>query len=384
MRVLVLSHSADLGGAEVALAEGVTGLARHGVDVHVGLPEPGPLAERLAAAASVWVAAAPWPWWLAPDRLAPARRAWTSAELLRRSRSAVGQIRERVRELRPDVILTNTSTFPQGAVAARLERVPHVWHVHEFGREDLGLQNLFGNGFGFRLVGALSSRVAACSQAVADRLTRYVTPAKVRVVYGAVDVVEPETAPPPDPPFRLLTLGRLHPAKGLEDAIRATAGLSARGLDVELHVVGGGPRSPYRPALEQLASRSGAGDRIHFHLHTPTPAAELARSHVFLMTSRAEAFGRVTIEAMKAGRPVVAARSAGNLELVRDRWNGLLYQAGDAGDLAGQITRLYEDQALRSGIAGRGREWARERFTLERYGGDLQRVLAEAVHSARG
>ena len=80
MRVLVLSHSADLGGAEVALAEGVTGLARHGVDVHVGLPEPGPLAERLGAAASVWVAAAPWPWWLAPDRLAPARRARTSAE----------------------------------------------------------------------------------------------------------------------------------------------------------------------------------------------------------------------------------------------------------------------------------------------------------------
>jgi glycosyltransferase involved in cell wall biosynthesis len=376
MRVLVLSHSSDLGGAEVALAEAAAGLARHGVEAHVGLPRPGPLAERLGAAASVWVTREPWPWWLAEDR-----RARTLPTLVRQSRAAVGHIRARIREIRPDLVLTNTSTFPQGAVAARLERVPHVWHVHEFGREDLGLRNVLGDGLGYRSMGALSSRVIACSHAVADKLTRNISAKKVRVVYGAVDVTEPAMAAPPPPPFRLLTLGRLHPRKGLEDAIRATAILFERGLDIELHVVGGGPRSPYRPALERPAARSGAGDRIRFHTHTPAPAAELAKCHILLMTSRAEAFGRVTIEAMKAGRPVVAARAAASLELVRNGSNGLLYQGGDAADLAAQITRLYEDQALRETIGERALDWAGERFTLERLGADLRRVLDEAVRS---
>jgi glycosyltransferase involved in cell wall biosynthesis len=376
MRVLVLSHSADVGGAEVALAESVAALTQRGVEMHVGLPQAGPLAARLGAAASVWVAEDPWQWWLASDRLAPSR------DLLSGSRSAVRQIRTRIREVRPEVVLTNTSTFPQGAVAARLERLPHVWHVHEFGREDLGLRNLLGDRLSLRMIGALSSRVVACSQAVADKLTPRVPATKLRVVYGAVDVAKPATAAPAGEPLRLLSLGRLHPRKGIEDAIRATAILSGRGLDVELHVVGGGPRSPYRPELERLASGSGAGDRIRFHLHTPTPAAELAGSHVFLMTSRAEAFGRVTVEAMKAGRPVIAARSAGSLELVRDEWNGLLYDPGDAGDLASQIARLQEDPDLREAMGERAVEWAGERFTLERLGGELRVVLEEAARSA--
>jgi glycosyltransferase involved in cell wall biosynthesis len=376
VRVLFVSHSADLGGAEVTLAEGVRGLTQRGVEAHVALPESGPLEQRLSGAASVSVAPEPWPWWLSSDR----PRAWP--ELLRCSRSAVRHLRERIRDVRPDVVLTNTSTFPQGALAARLERVPHVWHVHEFGREDLGLRSVFGDGLGLRLVGVLSTHVIACSQAVAEKLTRQVPSAKVRLVYGAVDVTEPATAAPPAPPLRLLTIGRLHPAKGLEDAIRATAVLAERGLDLELHVVGGGPRSPYRPALERLASESCGGDRVRFQLHTPTPATELARSHVFLMTSRAEAFGRVTIEAMKAGRPVVAAGSAGSLELVRDGWNGLLYRAGDADDLASRINRLYEDPALRDVLGSQALEWAQERFGLERLGRDLKRILVEA-RSAR-
>jgi glycosyltransferase involved in cell wall biosynthesis len=376
MRVLLLSHSADVGGAEVALTESVSGLARHGVEAHVGLPAAGPLMERLGAAASVWVAPEPWPWWLAVDRA----RAW--AAIVRGSAKTTRHLRGRIRAVRAEVVLTNTSTFPQGAIAARLEGVPHVWQVHEFGREDLGLRNVLGDSVGLRLIGVLSTRVIACSESVANRLTRKVPAPKVSVVYGAVDVTESPTPAPTGEPLRLLTLGRLHPAKALEDAIRATAILSARGLDVELHVVGGGPRSPYRPALEQLASDSGVGNRIQFHLHTPTPAAELARSNVFLMTSRAEAFGRVTIEAMKAGRPVVAARSAGNLELVRDGWNGLLYRTGDAEDLAAKISRLYQDPALRDALGAQGLEWARSRFTLERHGGELRGVLEEAVRSA--
>jgi glycosyltransferase involved in cell wall biosynthesis len=49
---------------------------------------------------------------------------------------------------------------------------------------------------------------------------------------------------------------------------------------------------------------------------------------------RGEGFGRVTVEAMKVGRPVVGANGGGTVELIRDGWNGLFYRLGDAVDLA--------------------------------------------------
>ena len=57
------------------------------------------------------------------------------------------------------------------------------------------------------------------------------------------------------------------------------------------------------------------------------------------MCSRAEAFGRVTVEAMKLGLPVIGAARGATPELVRDGWNGLLYAHGDANELAGKIDR---------------------------------------------
>src|SRR5438128_1282229 len=87
-----------------------------------------------------------------------------------------------------------------GGGGAALARVPHVWHVHEFGREDLGLRNLLGDGMGIHVMGALSSRVVACSGAVAAKLARHVSPEKIRVVYGAPEIDPPgpaEAAPLP-------------------------------------------------------------------------------------------------------------------------------------------------------------------------------------------
>jgi glycosyltransferase involved in cell wall biosynthesis len=147
-----------------------------------------------------------------------------------------------------------------------------------------------------------------------------------------------------------------------------------------LALVGGGA-DDYRARLVRLTESSAARGRVTFHDFTETPAQHLSRCDVFLMTSRSEAFGRVTVEAMRAGRAVVAAGAAGTLELVRDGWNGLLYRAGDPEDLARQVGMLFEDRPCYSQIASCGQEWARRTFSLERHGAELFDVLSEASSS---
>jgi glycosyltransferase involved in cell wall biosynthesis len=356
-----------------------------GVEVQVELPSVGPLLDRLAGAGvEVNVASRAWPWWVCPEPVSVAERVRRAVELLHASRGPVGHLRATIRRIRPDVVVTNTFAFPHGAVAARCESVPHVWSVHELGREGHGLRNLLGDGNGLRVIGGLSSQVTACSHAVAKMLGRYIPASKLQVVYGAVEQSEAQVAGTlGDCRLRLLTLGRVHPSKGQEDSVRATMMLAASGLDLELSLVGGRRRSEYRARLARLAEASPARERISFHDFTDQPHAHLALCDIFLMTSRSEAFGRVTVEAMKAGRAVVAAASGGNVELIRDGWNGLLYRPGDSDDLARKIRVLYEDPSLRAQLARQGRDWACERFTLERYGADLVNVLTRATRSQR-
>jgi glycosyltransferase involved in cell wall biosynthesis len=288
-----------------------------------------------------------------------------------------------VANMSPDVIVTNTSTFPHGAVVALIERVPHVWYVRECVTGQFALKHFFGNFPSLTFMSALSTRIVTCSRTVAAALGQYTDPRKIRTIYNAVDAPElPISGPLSDHPLRLLTLGRFNPGKGQEDVVRATGILIERGLDVELSLVGDG-EDDYRAKLAAMAGASAARTRIHFHDFSSSPASYLHQCDVFVMTSRHEAFGRVTVEAMRAGRPVVAANLGGTLEIVRNGATGLLYRAGDPADLARQIMMLSESDSLSSEIAARGQEWARRTFSLEKHGSALFDVLSEAIGACR-
>jgi CheY-like chemotaxis protein len=92
-----------------------------------------------------------------------------------------------------------------------------------------------------------------------------------------------------------------------------------------------------------------------------------------------EAFGRVTVEAMKLGRAVVGARSGGTPEIIRDGFNGFLYAPGNARDLADKIEQIARDPDGARRMGERARRFATDMFSLERYGGEFMDLLRE-VH----
>jgi glycosyltransferase involved in cell wall biosynthesis len=94
--------------------------------------------------------------------------------------------------------------------------------------------------------------------------------------------------------------------------------------------------------------------------------------------SRNEAFGRVTVEGMLAGKPVVGAASAGTAELIRHGCNGFLYEPGDVGQLVEILRRLIEDPAEGHCIGQAAYLWASARFTEQRFGEELAALLREA------
>ena len=378
MKVVLVSHSANIGGAELVLLELAKGLASRGTSVDVILPGRGSLGQPLeAAGARTWRLL--YEWWVSPT--------WSWEAGMRRAYHNMVGVRSTLsllKRLAPDVVVSNTLTIPAGAIAAKILRIPHVWYLHEFGEKDHGLTFDLGFRVSVRLIDWLSSRIIVNSHAVFDEFSGSLPPGKLRVVYCAVDVPSPPDPIPcrPDRPFRLVLVGHMTPSKGQEEAIRAIGLLRDRGREVRLALVGHCSRQ-HLLRLRELAVGLGVEGAIDFVAFTEDRQHYFIESHVALMCSRLEAFGRVSVEEMKFGLPVIGTDSGGTRELIRDGWNGLLYPSGAPAELAERIDRLYGDQALRCRLGMNGREWALRTFSITRHTDEVMSVLSEIVPAAR-
>jgi glycosyltransferase involved in cell wall biosynthesis len=150
----------------------------------------------------------------------------------------------------------------------------------------------------------------------------------------------------------VLFVGRLVKEKGVAELLDALARLARS--DTELVVVGDGPM---RGRLERLAGDLAVGDRIRFVGAVPHAevASYLARARVVVVPSWFEERGRVVLEAMANGAPLVGTRTGGIAETVRDGVNGLLVPVRDPLALTSAIARVLEDDVLAASLSKAGR-----------------------------
>jgi glycosyltransferase involved in cell wall biosynthesis len=187
----------------------------------------------------------------------------------------------------------------------------------------------------------------------------------------------------------LLFVGRLVERKGAEFAIRALAELVRSGRPTWLAVVGDGPE---REALGVLAKSLGVGGRVEFKGALPSAMvrAHYERASVLLMPAitdwkgEQEGFGMVIVEAMAYGVPVVATRSGGITDIIRDGENGLLVPEADGHALAGAVGRLLDDPALAKRLGEAGRQEVRERFSPDGIAARFDSVYRRAAARPRG
>ncbi|MCL6431014.1 MAG: glycosyltransferase [Anaerolineae bacterium] len=169
----------------------------------------------------------------------------------------------------------------------------------------------------------------------------------------------------PGTPFVVGYAGRLVPAKGVLHLLEALAGLEG---DWRLEIAGSGP---LQEALESRARELGVRERVSFSAHLPS--LEMPRFYNRLhalvlpsltMSNWQEQFGRVLIEAMACGVPVVGSSSGEIPNVIGDA--GLTFREGDVAALRLALQRLYDSPALREELARRGRRRVEERYTQAR------------------
>jgi glycosyltransferase involved in cell wall biosynthesis len=193
----------------------------------------------------------------------------------------------------------------------------------------------------------------------------------------ADDFIDPR---PPRPwGWRLLSVGRIDPRKGVATAIESLVELP----EATLTVAGSGPASLLAD-LAALAERVGVAGRVTFAGAVPRaelPALYEAHDAVVFPVVWEEPWGLVPLEAMALGRPVTASGRGGSSEYLRDEENCLLHVPGDPTSLAATVRRLADDEALRERLLAGGLR-AASHYTESRFNGAAMAAVEAAARAA--
>jgi len=200
------------------------------------------------------------------------------------------------------------------------------------------------------------ARLVVCASRELADAARRLGAREVRVIPNGIEV--PADVREPDDPPHVLYVGRLSAEKGVRELVAATRGLP-------LVVAGDGPLRDEVPGALGMV-----------------PHDELLRLYeraaVVACPSRREGFGVACLEAMAAGRPVVASSVGGLRDLVVDGVTGLLVPPGDVAALRAALEQLLADAGLRKRLGRAARERVLAEFTWKRYAEHIQRAYDEA------
>jgi glycosyltransferase involved in cell wall biosynthesis len=261
-----------------------------------------------------------------------------------------------------------------GGLVGRMTGIPTIWHCRVADR-DPKLDGIL-----FRLI----TQIVANSQATGRRFRDH-GQNKVSIVHNGVNLKWFQDLSVRLPALAdgsrqiILVVARLSRWKRHDIILSAFEQIGA--AHPSAHLVFIGPSDPdersWSDQLMALAGKSPFHERIHWMGAVDDPRPWYHAATLVLLASQGEPFGRVLVEAMACGLPVVATRAGGVPEIVRDGIDGLLVPTGNSDVLSAAVIKLLSENELRYKMGANGRERSKA-FSIERHV-HLMRELFDAL-----
>lgn len=274
---------------------------------------------------------------------------------------ALFQLQKIVKDNNIQIIHSNTSVFTIGLQLAKKMKIPHVWHLREYQNLDFNMRPFCGWEKFYKLLHS-SDAIISITKPI-EKHFKIPNRSNTIVLFDAVRSSEEVSYKPKEKFF--LFCGRVCKAKGIEDAIDIFSKFCEKDNSFSLKIAGLYDLN-YKENLLTKVKGSKAEGKLEFLGFCDDIKKLMLYATSLLMTSICEAQGRVTVEALFYGCPVLGRNSGGTKEIIQDGINGLLFE--DTEEAVNKLLELVHNQEKTISIIENGHKTAINFFSEESYG----------------
>lgn len=385
LNFLFITHYASLYGANRSLINLLGGLKDYNVKTFVVIPEEGDICQTLDIMEIPYVIQN-FHWWCADTNNIFFKRKnnfknnilklLDNRQRKKANRLYLKELHNKVNSFQPDFICSNSSVFNFGFLYSRKITKPHIWFLRE-SQEQYNLKWLYRS----KEVNSQFNKseiVFAVSHFLKINYQDKNKIKNIEVLYNGV--LSEEALLALDHKKRVNSIsgkkivfglvGVVHPMKGQSEAIKAFSVLQKNFPETKLLIVGSGHLDP----LKKLTEKLNLNDSVEFWGQIADPFEAFLAMDVGLMCSRMEGLGRVTLEAMATGLPVIGYKEGGTQEIIKNGENGLLYWDG-VHDLADKMEYLVRNKNEILRLGQNGRKNFEKNYTSEVYAKKFYQII---------
>lgn len=286
---------------------------------------------------------------------------------------AIKQISNIVDKNSIDIVHSNSSTVDIGFYVAKKMNKPHIWHLREFQDLDFHFRPAYGWHRLLKIIKKSSATIC-----ITKAIQKHFGLENSKNSYQIFNAVrsQKDACFITDKDKYFLVCGNLSKAKGCEIAMRAFAVFNSKHSGYRLKFVGS-ITSMYKNELMQLAKSLNIDKFIDFEGYQAETKRFYCKASAFLMCSRNEAMGRVTVEAMFYGCPVIGYNGGGTKEIINNGTDGFLFSSQE--ECSALMEKVITDTNINQMILN-AQQKAINLFSEENYGKKIYSIYQKVLH----
>lgn len=351
--MLVATSSENFSGAAKCLLDLAIGLKKKGNSVVVLLPRKGAIESELNNASINYIVVHEYESWLS----------WGKYHRIKKILNnilGVPRIISIIKKHNIQLIHINAVTGGYSAAKAAYKcNIPVIWHLRESLEKDLGI-TFFNSNTSIGLI-QKSTAIIAISNFIANTWKKRLNK-RIKVIYDGISINNyyvKDHHYNSDP--NILMYGRIVPQKGQLELVKAIK-LMTSAVRPHVELAGKVEDKEYFKNINQYINNNSLST-IKYVGSLKNIKEKLQNIDIVIVCSKAEGFGRVTIESMLAGCCVIAADTGASPEIITENVNGFLYKKGDYKELSAKIIKLIKDREYMV-IAKNAQRIAKEKYSL--------------------
>jgi glycosyltransferase involved in cell wall biosynthesis len=343
IKTLFVTHYAEMYGANKSLCTLIVELRdNYGIRPVVLLPRSGSICEFLTEN-NIKHYISPYYWWVNNNqggfqRLLNVRKQF-------RNIFRIPKLVNLIKNEHIDLVYSNSITINIGYFLSIKLNCPHIWHIRE-SLDQFNFKFSLGNFLSKFFLKRGAAKYIVISDFLKNSYDNLLPLGKTEKVYNGVSLnLEERISNSVAEVLKICCVGVLCEQKNQLDVLRAICLLRQNGItNVRLHLIGSAKKE-YLEEIRQYITCNNLLEEIVLHGHQTNVNELLATMNIGIMTSRDEAFGRVTVEYMLHKMPVIASISGANEEINKDGVTGFMYQLGKVEELSQKIKYFIDNPA---------------------------------------